>query len=319
MTLRVLVTNDDGVAAPGLARLAGAAVRRGLEVVVAAPLTEAAGTSAALTAVEREGHVVVRDHPLPELPGVPVYGVGGSPGLVTLIALHGAFGPPPAVVLSGVNRGANVGRAVLHSGTVGAALTAAANGCRAMAVSLDVPPASVVTAGEGGLIGSPTGSGSPAGHTAGSGGPAGHTVGDDEPVGSAVGDDGPAGPAGIRVPEAEWHWSTAARVALDLLPRLTAGPVQSVLNVNAPNLPYERLRGVRRATLADFGQVHLTVTEVGHGYVRTSLVEPGPAVQPGSDLFWLAEGYASATAIRAVTEATDIDLSGLSGEDWRPT
>jgi 5'-nucleotidase len=42
------------------------------------------------------------------------------------------------VVLSGVNRGGNIGRAILHSGTVGAALTAAVNGVRAMAVSLDV-------------------------------------------------------------------------------------------------------------------------------------------------------------------------------------
>jgi 5'-nucleotidase len=278
MSLRVLVTNDDGVAAPGLARLAQAAVERGLDVVVAAPLEEASGTSASMTAVEREGHVVVRKHPLPELPGVPVYGVGGSPGFIVLTAVHGAFGPPPSVVLSGVNRGANAGRAVLHSGTVGAAFTAAANGCHGMAVSLDV-----LSAAEG---------------TAGSGGAAVH-------------------PAG-RVRDAERHWSTAARVALELLPRLTAGPVESVLNVNVPDLPYERLRGVRRASLASFGQVQMTVAEAGHGFVRTSLEEPGQAVQPGTDLFWLAEGYACVTAVRAVTEVTDVDLSDLSGEAWRP-
>lgn len=279
MSLRVLVTNDDGVAAPGLARLAGAAAERGLDVVVAAPLEEASGTSAAMNAVEHEGHVVVHEHPLTDLPGVPVYGVGGSPGFIALIAVHGAFGPPPSVVLSGVNRGANAGRAVLHSGTVGAAFTAAANGCRAMAVSLDVLSAADVTAGSGGA----------------------------------------AVHAAARVRDADRHWSTAARVALDLLPRLTAGPVESVLNVNSPDLPYERLRGVRRATLASFGQVQMTVAEAGHGYVRTSLEEPGQAVQPGTDLFWLAEGYASATAIRAVTEVSDVDLSGLSGEAWRPT
>ncbi|MFP5368540.1 MAG: 5'/3'-nucleotidase SurE, partial [Actinomycetes bacterium] len=56
---------------------------------------------------------------------------------IAMIATHGAFGPPPDVVLSGVNRGANVGRAILHSGTVGAALTAGVNDRRGMAVSLD--------------------------------------------------------------------------------------------------------------------------------------------------------------------------------------
>ncbi|MGK5519358.1 5'/3'-nucleotidase SurE [Micromonospora sp. URMC 107] len=271
MTLRVLVTNDDGIAAPGIQALARAAADRGLDVVVAAPLEEASGTSAAMTAVERDGHVVVHEHPLSELPGVPAFAVGGSPGFIALIAVHGAFGPPPTVVLSGINRGANAGRAVLHSGTVGAAFTAAANGCRAMAVSLDVLSAGEATAASGGA----------------------------------------AVAAAARVRDAERHWSTAARVALDLLPRLTAGPVESVLNVNAPDLPHNRLRGVRRGTLASFGQVQMTVAEAGHGFVRTSLEEPGQAVQPGTDLALLADGYASVTAIRAVTEVADVDLSGL--------
>ena len=55
-----------------------------------------------------------------------------------MIAARGAFGEAPDLVLSGINHGANVGRAILHSGTVGAALTGALNGAWAMAVSLDV-------------------------------------------------------------------------------------------------------------------------------------------------------------------------------------
>ncbi|MFY1577996.1 5'/3'-nucleotidase SurE [Verrucosispora sp. WMMD703] len=274
MTLRVLITNDDGIAAPGIQALARAAVDRGLDVVVAAPLEEASGTSAAMSAMEQDGHVVVHDHPLPELDGVPAFGVGGSPGFIALIAVHGAFGPPPSVLLSGINRGANAGRAVLHSGTVGAAFTAAANGCRAMAVSLDVLSAGEATAASGGA----------------------------------------AVAAAARVRDAERNWATAARVALDLLPRLTAAPTESVLNVNAPDLPLARLRGVRQATLATFGQVQMTVAESGHGFVRTSLEEPGQAVQPGTDLALLADGYASVTAVRAVTEVADVDLSGLDRE-----
>ncbi|MGC5032260.1 5'/3'-nucleotidase SurE [Micromonospora sp. DT229] len=271
MTLRVLITNDDGIAAPGLHSLARAAVARGLEVVVAAPFEEASGTSAAMRAVEEEGRVVVHEHPLPELDTTPAFAVGGSPGFIALIAVHGAFGPPPQVLLSGINRGANAGRAVLHSGTVGAAFTAVANGCPAMAVSLDVLSAGEATAASGGA----------------------------------------AVAAAARVRDADRHWDTAARVALDLLPRLLTGPVASVLNVNAPDLPFGRLRGIRRGTLATFGQVQMTVAESGQGFVRTSLEQPGQAVQPGTDLALLAEGYASVTAIRALTEATDIDLSGL--------
>ncbi len=57
---------------------------------------------------------------------------------VVVAALDGWFDPVPDIVLSGINHGANVGRAVLHSGTVGAALTAGISDTRALAVSLDV-------------------------------------------------------------------------------------------------------------------------------------------------------------------------------------
>src|SRR3546814_16709015 len=59
-----------------------------------------------------------------------------APALITLVAAHGAFGEPPELVLSGINRGENVGHAIIHSGTVGAALTGGGSGARAMAVSL---------------------------------------------------------------------------------------------------------------------------------------------------------------------------------------
>ena len=132
--MRVLITNDDGVSAPGILALA-AAVAGSHDVVVAAPQDEASGMSAALTAVVADGQIVVA--PV-ELPGITAYGVAASPAYIVVLASLGVFGPPPDIVLSGINRGANAGRAVLHSGTVGAALTAANYGMRAMAVSLDV-------------------------------------------------------------------------------------------------------------------------------------------------------------------------------------
>lgn len=133
----VLITNDDGIGSPGLLSLAAGAVQAGLSVTVAAPVAEASGSSSSITAVEQDGRISVERRKLEGLDGVAAYAVHGAPAFITMIATHGAFGNPPDAVLSGINRGANVGRAILHSGTVGAALTAGVNGRRGMAVSLD--------------------------------------------------------------------------------------------------------------------------------------------------------------------------------------
>ncbi|ANN17218.1 5'/3'-nucleotidase SurE [Amycolatopsis orientalis] len=136
--MRALITNDDGIDSPGLAALARGAVDHGWTVVVAAPAAEASGTSAGLTGAGEEGRVTVERRELSGLPDVPAFAVAAHPGLIALAAAQGTFGEAPEIVLSGVNHGANVGRAILHSGTVGAALTASINGARALAVSLDV-------------------------------------------------------------------------------------------------------------------------------------------------------------------------------------
>jgi 5'/3'-nucleotidase len=138
MSRRVLVTNDDGIDAEGVRRLALVAHEAGMDVVVAAPLTEASGSSASIAVVEEDGRVPVVRRELAGLPGVPAYAVAAPPAFITLIATREAFGPAPDIVLSGINRGANTGRSVLHSGTVGAALSAAAYGRPALAVSLDI-------------------------------------------------------------------------------------------------------------------------------------------------------------------------------------
>ncbi|MBL7258456.1 5'/3'-nucleotidase SurE [Paractinoplanes lichenicola] len=150
--MRVLVTNDDGISAPGLAALASAvASSPSYDVVVAAPQEEASGMSSALTAVVSDGEIVFRPAGISDL---SAYGVAASPAYIVVLASLGVFGPPPDLVLSGINRGVNAGRAVLHSATVGAALTAANYGMRAMAVSLDVlhPEASVSAASGGNAI-----------------------------------------------------------------------------------------------------------------------------------------------------------------------
>jgi 5'-nucleotidase len=140
--MRALITNDDGVGSEGIRTLAAVAFDAGLEVTVAAPDQERSGSSAALSALEDDGRLLVEERPI-KLPtkstddrSLSAFAVHASPAMIVFAATEGAFGPPPDLVLSGINHGPNTGQAVLHSGTVGAALTAAAHGLPSMAISL---------------------------------------------------------------------------------------------------------------------------------------------------------------------------------------
>lgn len=139
-SVRALVTNDDGLDSGGLKVLIEAAVRCGLDVTVAVPSWDSSGAGASLTAVSAWGRVLVERVEGARADGVVVQCVHAPPAFIVRAAMFGAFGPPPDVVLSGVNKGVNTGRAVIHSGTVGAALTAATLGRRALAMSADVGP-----------------------------------------------------------------------------------------------------------------------------------------------------------------------------------
>lgn len=134
----VLVTNDDGIDSEGLRQLALAAAASGLSPVVAAPALESSGSSAAMTALAADGRMVVQRRELAALGGVAAYAVEAVPAFIAFTGARGAFGASPDLVLSGINRGPNTGRAVLHSGTVGAAMTAATSGVQSVAFSLDV-------------------------------------------------------------------------------------------------------------------------------------------------------------------------------------
>lgn len=148
--MRVLLTNDDGVDAPGLAVLGRALHEAGMEVLVAAPLTEASGAGAGvgpLHTMDEGIHVTQLDRP--GLEGIETLGVDALPALIVIAGCLGAFGRPPDLVVTGINPGRNVGRAVLHSGTVGAALTAVHFNKRGLAMSIQSGPfSSFESAGE---------------------------------------------------------------------------------------------------------------------------------------------------------------------------
>ncbi len=143
--MRVLVTNDDGIESPGLSALAQSVRRAGHDVLVAAPSWDSSGSSSSVTGVSSFGEVMWEQAAWSDWPEGSVISVDATPALITLVAIHEKFGPRPDLVVSGINRGANTGRAILHSGTVGAAFTAFQYGCPALAMSLDVvdePPES---------------------------------------------------------------------------------------------------------------------------------------------------------------------------------
>lgn len=134
--MRILVTNDDGIDSIGLHVLARAICELdgGHEIVVAAPDQEYSGAGAALGALHLIQPEVRRSH-IDDCPAAAIWKVSGPPALCVMFARLGAFGDPFDLVVSGINPGANVGRAVYHSGTVGAALTGRNGGISGIAVS----------------------------------------------------------------------------------------------------------------------------------------------------------------------------------------
>lgn len=136
--MRVLITNDDGIEAAGLHHLARAVADAGYQVVVAAPDRDHSGYSAALGDVGAgtDPHLRIAERRISGAERIPAWSVAGPPAVCVLAARLGGFGDPPDLVVSGVNPGNNTGRAVLHSGTVGAALTGANLGISGVAVSV---------------------------------------------------------------------------------------------------------------------------------------------------------------------------------------
>lgn len=134
--MRIIVTNDDGIDSPGLHSLARALHVCGHEVVIVAPARDYSGFGAALGPLHLTNQVAYEERTIEALTGVEAYAIDGPPGLCAFSAALGGFGERPDLVVSGINAGANMGRAVLFSGTVGAALTAVMFDIPAMAVSL---------------------------------------------------------------------------------------------------------------------------------------------------------------------------------------
>ncbi|HSN04947.1 MAG TPA: 5'/3'-nucleotidase SurE [Nitrospira sp.] len=125
ITMRILVTNDDGIHSPGLTALAEALAALG-EVWVVAPDRERTAVAHAVTL-----HKPLRVHRL----APRTFSVNGTPVDCVNLALLKVMPKPPAVVVSGINKGVNLGDDVLYSGTVSAAMEGTILGIPSIAVS----------------------------------------------------------------------------------------------------------------------------------------------------------------------------------------
>jgi 5'-nucleotidase len=123
--MRVLVTNDDGIHAPGLQALEQAVLQLGWQPVIVAPAQEQSQC----------GHRVTTHQPLKvEAHGENRHAVHGTPADCVRLALF-ALEARPDLVLSGVNAGGNMGQDIVISGTVAAAREAAYHGVRSLSLS----------------------------------------------------------------------------------------------------------------------------------------------------------------------------------------
>ncbi len=129
--MNILLTNDDGVHTYGLAALAKETIKRGHRPIVVAPSKQRSANS----------HYITLHNPIlvKQLKNTDYdsYSVDGTPADCTRLALLNLYPDEIDMVISGINDGLNVGRAIIYSGTCGAAREAVICGKKAIAASID--------------------------------------------------------------------------------------------------------------------------------------------------------------------------------------
>ncbi len=256
--MRILVTNDDGIDAPGVWAVAEALAELGKVSVVAPDRDQSGvGTARTLLNILRVNEVESR------LEGVTAHTVSGTPSDCVILADGSLFPERFDLLVSGINNGANLGLDVLDSGTFGGAMRGYFRGIPSIAVSV-------------------------------------------------------AGITGV-------HYDTAARVASSLARLIANGSADGSLlyNVNVPNVPADRVRGVKATTLGP--KAYLESIERGHDGWRAHywIKHNRPTNQPvpdGCDVWatrnnWvsitpLAPGFVSGGATRDISALVDSVAAG---------
>ena len=136
----ILITNDDGIHAPGLRHL-WQSVKDHADVAIVAPVVEKSGCGMSITWGKP-----LRIQQIAWEEETPAWSLNGTPADCVKMALSVLLDRPPQLIISGINRGSNAGRTVLYSGTVGGTIEGALKGIPGIAFSFsddDVPPTSL--------------------------------------------------------------------------------------------------------------------------------------------------------------------------------
>jgi 5'-nucleotidase len=234
--MRVLVSNDDGVDAPGIQALARGLREAGHEVLVVAPDRDRSGASNSLT-LDAPVRVMQMD--------ANTWKVYGTPTDCVHVAITGMLeqlGLEPDIVVSGINNTANLGDDVIYSGTVAAAMEGRFLGLPSVAVSL-------VTRDHDGR-----------------------------------------------------HYETAARAAVEIIARLSSDPLpaNTILNVNVPDLPWNRIRGFETSRLGNRHRAEACVPQEDPRGRQWWWIGPAGVEQdagPGTDFHAVRSGAIAITPI----------------------
>jgi 5'-nucleotidase len=131
--MKLLISNDDGIAALGIRALANGLAEAGHDVTVVCPDRERSATGHGLTLLQP-----IRAEMVESLfhPAINAWACDGTPSDCVKLALWALLDTPPDLVLSGINQGANLGTEILYSGTVSAAMEGLIEGIPSIAFSL---------------------------------------------------------------------------------------------------------------------------------------------------------------------------------------
>lgn len=234
MPPRILISNDDGIHAPGLRALYDALQPLG-DLIVVAPETEQSAVGHAITISDP-----IRIRKMRSESGFEGYAVAGTPADCVKLAVSVLLPQPPDLIVSGINLGPNVGISVIYSGTVSAATEGTILGIPSLAVSL---------------------------------------ASFNEPC-----------------------WPTAARVARRAAENVLRHglPADTLLNVNVPNVPLDRLKGVAvtRMGRSRFREIfHPRTTPRGDTYYWLDGVLQMIGDTRETDVQAVEDGYVSLTPI----------------------
>lgn len=236
--MRILISNDDGVHAIGLKILQKELKKLG-DVWVVAPLEEKSTT----------GHSLTLHKPLRLIEmGQRFYGVSGSPADCVYLGIRQVLKGMPDLVVSGINRGANLGQDVYYSGTVSAAREACILGLPSMAVSLAVDFKKLVD-------------------------------------------------------ESRLHYEAAAKMAVKVIRQMKGMglPQHTLLNLNVPDRPMSRIKGVRLARQGFrfySGSILRRKDHRGKDYYWVGGQYKGFKREDGTDCAAVEDGFASLTPLK---------------------